>query len=81
MKNLLVSVVVASVAVAAFALPSLTPVASEQMRGWWLGRFDAKRALAAEGGYDAIHDTVHEMAKDEARHGAGFTGLYNRYFK
>ena len=30
---------------------------------------------------DAIHDTVHEMAKDEARHGAGFQGLYNRYFK
>ena len=39
----------------------------------------AKRAK--ELGYDAIHDTVHEMAKDEARHGAGFTGLYNRYFK
>lgn len=32
-------------------------------------------------GYDAIHDTVHEMAKDEARHGAGFEGLYNRFFK
>lgn len=32
-------------------------------------------------GYDAIHDTVHEMAKDEARHGAGFEGLYKRYFK
>ena len=32
-------------------------------------------------GYDAIHDTVHEMAKDEARHGAGFLGLYNRFFK
>ena len=30
---------------------------------------------------DAIHDTVHEMAKDEARHGIGFEGLYNRYFK
>ncbi len=30
---------------------------------------------------DAIHDTVHEMAKDEARHGRGFFGLYNRYFK
>ena len=39
----------------------------------------AKRAKQL--GYDAIHDTVHEMAKDEARHGAGFTGLYNRYFK
>ena len=30
---------------------------------------------------DAIHDTVHEMAKDEARHGAGFQGLFNRFFK
>lgn len=30
---------------------------------------------------DAIHDTVHEMAKDEARHGKGFEGLYNRFFK
>lgn len=39
----------------------------------------AKRAK--ELGYDAIHDTVHEMAKDEARHGKGFEGLYNRYFK
>lgn len=36
---------------------------------------------AKEQGLDAIHDTVHEMAKDEARHGAGFQGLYNRYFK
>lgn len=39
----------------------------------------AKRAK--ELGYDAIHDTVHEMARDEARHGAGFEGLLNRYFK
>ena len=31
-------------------------------------------------GYDAIHDTVHEMAKDEARHGKAFEGLLNRYF-
>ena len=30
---------------------------------------------------DAIHDTVHEMAKDEARHAAGFAGLYKRFFK
>ena len=29
---------------------------------------------------DAIHDTVHEMCKDEARHGKGFESLYNRYF-
>lgn len=38
----------------------------------------AKRAK--ELGYDAIHDTVHEMCKDEARHGAGFRGLLNRFF-
>ncbi len=31
-------------------------------------------------GLDAIHDTVHEMAKDEARHGKGFDGLLKRYF-
>jgi rubrerythrin len=43
------------------------------------GKFElAKRAKAL--GYDAIHDTVHEMAKDEARHGAGFAGLLKRYF-
>ena len=36
--------------------------------------------LAKELGYDAIHDTVHEMAKDEARHGCGFRGLLARYF-
>ena len=39
----------------------------------------AKRAK--ELNYDAVHDTVHEMAKDEARHGAGFEGLLKRYFK
>ena len=39
----------------------------------------AKRAK--ELGYDAIHDTVHEMAKDEARHGKAFQGLLDRYFK
>ena len=44
------------------------------------GKFDlAKRAKAAN--LDAIHDTVHEMARDEARHGKAFLGLYNRYFK
>ena len=36
---------------------------------------------AKEQNLDAIHDTVHEMAKDEARHGKGFEGLFNRYFK
>ena len=39
----------------------------------------AKRAKAA--GLDAIHDTVHEMARDEARHGKAFKGLLERYFK
>ncbi len=43
------------------------------------GKMDlAKRAK--ELGLDAIHDTVHEMAKDEARHGRGFEGLLKRYF-
>lgn len=43
---------------------------------------DKKRiaTLAKQANLDAIHDTVHEMCKDEARHGQGFTGLYNRYF-
>ena len=35
---------------------------------------------AKELGYDAIHDTVHEMCKDEARHGQSFKGLLDRYF-
>ena len=38
----------------------------------------AKKAKALD--LDAIHDTVHEMAKAEARHGQGFQGLYKRYF-
>lgn len=43
------------------------------------GKLDlAKRAKAAN--LDAIHDTVHEMAKDEARHGKAFAGLLQRYF-
>ena len=43
------------------------------------GKFDlAKRAKAAN--LDAIHDTVHEMARDEARHGKAFKGLLDRYF-
>ena len=36
---------------------------------------------AKELGLDAIHDTVHEMARDEARHGKAFKGLLERYFK
>ena len=39
----------------------------------------AKRAK--EENLDAIHDTVHEMARDEARHGKAFEGLLKRYFK
>ena len=53
---------------------------AEAESGACAGKFElAKRAK--ELGYDAIHDTVHEMAKDEARHGAGFVGLLKRYFK
>lgn len=47
------------------------------------GACDGKKKLAVrakELGLDAIHDTVHEMAKDEARHGCGFQGLLKRYF-
>lgn len=52
---------------------------AEAEAGACAGKFDlAKRAKAAD--LDAIHDTVHEMAKDEARHGAGFAGLLKRYF-
>lgn len=52
----------------------------EAENGATMGKTDlAKRAKAA--GLDAIHDTVHEMARDEARHGKAFEGLYNRYFK
>ena len=36
--------------------------------------------MAKEQGLDAIHDTVHEMARDEARHGRAFAGLLERYF-
>jgi rubrerythrin len=53
---------------------------AEAEHGACAGKVDlAKRAK--ERGYDAIHDTVHEMARDEARHGAGFRGLLRRYFK
>ena len=43
------------------------------------GKFELAKK-AKELGYDAIHDTVHEMAKDEARHGKGFEGMLKRYF-
>ncbi len=52
----------------------------EAENGATAGKADlAKRAKAAN--LDAIHDTVHEMARDEARHGKAFEGLLKRYFK
>ncbi len=51
----------------------------EAENGATAGKFDlAKRAKALN--LDAIHDTVHEMARDEARHGRAFEGLLKRYF-
>ena len=47
------------------------------------GACQGKKDLATKAkalNYDAIHDTVHEMCKDEARHGAAFAGLLKRYF-
>ena len=48
------------------------------------GATQGKKDLAVKAkqlNYDAIHDTVHEMCKDEARHGKAFKGLLDRYFK
>ena len=51
----------------------------EAENGATAGKNDlAKRAKAL--GLDAIHDTVHEMGRDEARHGKAFAGLLKRYF-
>ena len=44
------------------------------------GKFDLA-VCAKKNGLDAIHDTVHEMARDEARHGKALQGFLNRYFK
>lgn len=44
------------------------------------GKFELAK-LAKQYNLDAIHDTVHEMARDEARHGKAFKGLLERYFK
>ena len=44
------------------------------------GKFDLAKC-AKQNNLDAIHDTVHEMAKDEARHGRALKGLLERYFK
>ena len=52
----------------------------EAENGATLGKFELAK-MAKELGLDAIHDTVHEMARDEARHGKAFEGLLNRYFK
>ena len=43
------------------------------------GKFELAKLAKAQN-LDAIHDTVHEMAKDEARHGCAFSGLLNRHF-
>ena len=48
----------------------------EAENGATAGKFDLAKAL----NLDAIHDTVHEMARDEARHGKAFEGLLKRYF-
>jgi rubrerythrin len=51
----------------------------EAENGATLGKFELAKK-AKELGLDAIHDTVHEMARDEARHGKAFAGLLERYF-
>ena len=52
----------------------------EAENGATAGKFElAKKAKALN--LDAIHDTVHEMARDEARHGKALKGLLERYFK
>ena len=52
----------------------------EAENGATAGKFELAK-MAKELNLDAIHDTVHEMAKDEARHGKAFQGLLKRYFK
>ena len=51
----------------------------EAENGATMGKTELAK-LAKELGLDAIHDTVHEMARDEARHGKAFEGLLKRYF-
>ena len=51
----------------------------EAENGATAGKFELAK-MAKELGLDAIHDTVHEMARDEARHGKAFKGLLERYF-
>ncbi|GHU47750.1 reverse rubrerythrin [Spirochaetia bacterium] len=64
----------------------ITPSTKENLRlrieaehGACAGKTDIAKK-AKEKNLDAIHDTVHEMARDEARHCSGFKGLYQRYF-
>ena len=64
----------------------LSPSTKENLRvrveaenGATQGKTDLAKK-AKELGLDAIHDTVHEMARDEARHGKAFKGLLDRYF-
>ncbi|MBQ8310257.1 MAG: NADH peroxidase [Clostridia bacterium] len=52
----------------------------EAENGATAGKFELAK-MAKQLGLDAVHDTVHEMAKDEARHGRAFQGLLERYFK
>ena len=51
----------------------------EAENGATQGKFDLAK-MAKQLNLDAIHDTVHEMARDEARHGKAFEGLLKRYF-
>ena len=51
----------------------------EAENGATQGKFDLAK-MAKQLNLDAIHDTVHEMARDEARHGKAFAGLLARYF-
>ena len=51
----------------------------EAENGATMGKFELAK-LAKQYNLDAIHDTVHEMARDEARHGKAFEGLLKRYF-
>ena len=68
-------------------MPPASPNCSERSSGRYeaeAGACEGKLAIAKKAkalNYDAIHDTIHEMARDEARHGAGFYGLYKRYFE
>ena len=52
----------------------------EAENGATAGKFELAK-LAKQWNLDAIHDTVHEMARDEARHGKAFEGLLERYFR